>query len=130
MSSNSDPKLEDIFPDADLNHLLKDHFNINMFINKICQFVKLIPEFNKLRLDPELTLLIINICKSELKNNKFDVNEIIIKALTPIFNLTDTEQAVVKQQIIFFENNKLSKGIPISKKYIKSTTRWLSRRLG
>ncbi len=126
--SNED--LNDIFPNADLKHFLADHFNVNTLIAKITKYVSKIPEIQKLKLDPELTSLLMNIIKDELKNKDADPTDVLISALTPIFNLNDSDITILKQQIVYLENNKLLKGIPFSKKLFKSSIRYIFRKFG
>ncbi len=127
----SDPPraLTNIFPNADLKNLLQDHVTVNTLISKLTAYIKLIPNFTELRLEPELTKLLMNIVKDEINNKDTDQTTILIQALTQTFNLNDKEIAVIKQQITFLKNNGLVKGIPIAKKYIKSCTRWISRKI-
>jgi hypothetical protein len=128
----SDPPstLTDIFPNADLENLLQDHVTVNTLISKLTAYIKLIPNFTELKLEPELTKLLLNIIKAEINNKDTDQTTILIQALTQTFNLNDKEIAIIKQQITFLKNNSFIKGIPMSKKCIKSCTRWLSRKIG
>jgi hypothetical protein len=128
----SDPptSLTDIFPNADLENLLKNHVSVNTLISKLTSYIKLIPNFTELKLEPELTKLLMNVIKDEINNKDTDQKTILIQALTQTFNLNDKEIAIIKQQITFLTNNNLVKGIPLSKKYIKSGTRWISRKIG
>jgi hypothetical protein len=129
-SNDPNVNLEDIFPNADLKHFLADHFNVNTLISKITKYVSKIPDVQKLKLDPELTSLLMNIIKDELRNKDADPKDVLISALTPIFNLNDSDIAILKQQIVYLQNNKLLVGIPFSKKLFKSSTRYIFRKLG
>ncbi len=129
-SNDPNVNLEDIFPNADLKHFLADHFNVNTLISKITKYVSKIPDVQKLKLDPELASLLMNIIKDELKNKDADPTDVLISALTPIFNLNDSDIAILKQQIVYLKNNKLLIGIPFSKKLFKSSTRYIFRKLG
>ena len=60
------------------------------------------------------------------KTNK---NDLLITVLSRVFNLNGEEINILNQQLEFLKNNKHIKGIPLSKKYIKSCTRWISRRI-
>ena len=128
------PTLETIYPNIDLKHFLKDHFDKHSLVAKTIQYIRLIPNFNKLRLDPELTLLIMNIIKSELPPNllteEIDIINTLIDILNQIFALNDQEMSIIKQQIIFLKNNRKVIGISTYKKILKSSTRWLTRKLG
>jgi hypothetical protein len=127
----SDPtSLNDIFPNADLKNSLKNHVNINSLIQKLAIYIKMLPNFLDLKLEPELTKLLMNIITDEINDKNIDQTTILIQALTQSFNLNDKEIAIIKQQISFLTNNNLITGTPIIKKYIKSVTRWISKKLG
>ncbi len=59
--------LKTLFPNADLTNSVLTHFNVQTLITKITKYIKLIPQFQKLKLDPELTKIILNIIKSEVE---------------------------------------------------------------
>jgi hypothetical protein len=128
----SDPptSLTDIFPNADLKNSLKNHVSVNTLILKLTTYIKAIPNFIELKLEPELTKLLMNIVKDEINNKNTDQTTILIQALTQTFNLNDKEIAIIKQQITFLTNNNLITGTPMIKKCIKSATRWISRKIG
>ncbi len=126
MSSN----IQEIFPNIDLKNSLKIHFDKETLINKITSLIGFIPSYQSLKLDIELTKLVINIIEDELKNDKTtNKNDLLITVLGRIFNLNGDELKVLNQQLEFLKNNKHIKGIPLSKKYIKSATRWITRRI-
>jgi hypothetical protein len=100
--STQSTQLTDIFPNADLSNLLADHYNVNTLISKLVAYINLIPNFKDIKLEPELTKLLMNIIKDEIKNKGVDQTTILIQALTQTFNLNDKEIAVIKQQITFF----------------------------
>jgi hypothetical protein len=130
MANADNPTLESIFPNAELIHSLKDHHETQSLIDKTMQYIKLIPNYQKLRLDPQLTLLILNIIKNEITKKEFDHGELLIQVFSPLFALNENEINIIKQQLAFFKNNGKVKGIPLSKKVIKSCFRWVSRRIG
>ena len=126
MSSN----IQEIFPNIDLKNSLKTHFDKETLINKITSLISFIPNYQSLKLDVELTKLVINIIEDELKNDKkTNKNDLLIAVLSRVFNLNGEEINVLNQQLEFLKKNKHIKGIPLSKKYIKSATRWISRRI-
>jgi hypothetical protein len=132
--SENPPSLESIYPNIDLKRFLKNHFDKHSLIDKTIQYIKLIPAFEKLKLDPELTLLILNIIKSEIPANVLEKEimavELLISILSQIFNLCELEINIIKQQVTFLTNNKKIKGITTYKKILKSSTRWITRKLG
>jgi hypothetical protein len=121
--------LQSLFPNVDLSNSVLTHNNVQTLITKITKYIKLIPQFQKLKLDPELTKIILNIIKSEVDKNS-DPVDILIQVLQSVFSLTPDEINIIKQQATFLKNNNHIIGIPISKKYIKSATRWVTRKIG
>ncbi len=121
--------LQGLFPNVDLTNSVLTHNNVQTLITKITKYIKLIPQFQKLKLDPELTKIILNIIKSEVDKNT-DPVDILIQVLQSVFSLNPDEINIIKQQATFLKNNNHIIGIPISKKYIKSATRWVTRKIG
>jgi hypothetical protein len=130
-TTDSIPTLDSLFPHHDLDGSLKDHFDTQTLIQKLVQYVKLIPNFNTLKLSPAVTLKVMNILKSEISNPDTDQVELLVQVLTMVFNLNSNETVMIKQQALFLQKDlKIIKGIPLSKKFVKTATRWLSRKLG
>ncbi len=121
--------LESLFPNADLTNSVLTHSNVQTLITKLIKYVQLIPQYQKLKLNPELTKIVLNIIKSEVDKNT-DPVDVLIQVLQPIFSLSDQEVDIIKQQTVFLQDNNHIVGIPISKKYIKSATRWITRKIG
>jgi len=74
MSSN----IQEIFPNIDLKNSLKIHFNKETLINKITSLISFIPNYQSLKLDIELTKLVINIIEDEFKNEKKQIKMIYL----------------------------------------------------
>jgi hypothetical protein len=129
-NSTPDPSLGDLFPNHDLTGSLKDHFDTFATIERLIAYVKLIPNYQKLKLNIALTLQLVNIIKEEISSPSIDQFDILIQVLTQLFNINQQEIQYVKDQLMHFNDVKLIKGIPISKKILKSSTRWLFRKLG
>ncbi len=121
--------LQSLFPNADLTNSVLTHTNVQTLIVKLTKYVQLIPQYQKLKLNPELTKIVLNIIKSEVDKNT-DPVDVLIQVLQPIFSLSDQEVDIIKQQATFLKDNNHIIGIPISKKYIKSATRWVTRKIG
>jgi ribosomal protein L5 len=121
--------LESLFPNADLTNSVLTHSNVQTLITKLIKYVQLIPQYQKLKLNPELTKIVLNIIKSEIDKDT-DPVDVLIQVLQPIFGLTSAEIDIIKQQATFLKDNNHIIGIPISKKYIKSATRWVTRKIG
>jgi hypothetical protein len=131
MTDTTQPTLDSIYPNVDLTHSLKEHYKKHTLIDKAVNYIKLIPAYGELKLDPQLTLLVLDIIQNEI--NKLpgsNIIDLLIQILNTVFSLTDLENEVIKLQIKFLNNNKHVKGIPFSKKFLKSSVRWFTRKLG
>jgi hypothetical protein len=58
-----DLELTDLFPNINLKNSLKSHYDVHSIVLKLTAFIKKMHSYEKLRLDPELTTLILNIIK-------------------------------------------------------------------
>jgi hypothetical protein len=125
-----DLELEELFPNADLKNTLQQHYNLNSIILKLIAFVQKIHSFKDLKLEPELTALVLNIVRDEIQDKSIDQINLVIQVLQQTFNLTPNEIKIIQQQIKYIQSNKLVKGIPFSKKFIKSSSRWITKKLG
>jgi len=82
-------------------------------INKIKNEIKSI---EKLKLDPELTLLVCNLIENTIPTGnkyKIDKKDLSLQILTNIFALHDGEKEIINQQIEFLYNNNKIKKVPI-----------------
>ena len=95
------------------NSLEKHTLYYNLLDDIIKKLSTEIKSIDKLRLDPELSLLICNLVENSIKagnKNKIDKKQLAIQILTQIFNLSDSEQVIISQQIDFLiANNKIEK---------------------
>jgi hypothetical protein len=107
------------------NSLQKHTLYYNLLDDIVKKLSTEIKSIDKLRLDPELTLLICNLIENSIttgNKNDIDKKELVIKILTQLFNLSDSEQAIISQQIDFLiANNKIKKV-----KMIKNVKNFLS----
>ena len=86
------------------NSLEKHTLYYNLLDDIIKKLSTEIKSIDKLRLDPELSLLICNLVENSIKagnKNKIDKKQLAIQILTQIFNLSDSEQVIISQQIDF-----------------------------
>ncbi len=98
------PKISDFPPNHELSGVLQNHFDSLTLVNRITNFVKLIPEFEKLRTDPHLTTLIRNIIEDEINGKEIDKDAILMKTLQTIFpDLTAAEINKIQQQFQFLQ---------------------------
>ena len=107
------------------NSLEKHTLYYNLLDDIVKKLSTEIKSIDKLRLDPELTLLICNLIENSIttgNKNKIDKKELVIKILTQLFNLNDTEQTIISQQIDFLIANYKIKKV----KMIKNVKNFLS----
>jgi hypothetical protein len=111
---------------------LAAHVKQNKIIDDVCKILSEIPELNRMRLDPELTVYVCNILenlidKSEKKEiSKLDLaSTIIAKAC----NLEASDLDLVIKQIKFLDNNGRIKKASATKKITKSAWEWFKRKV-
>ena len=82
----------------------------NCIKDAVIKKIQNIPEIQKLKMNPELTLLVCNIIENSISNNgtthKIDKKQLAVEILTVTFNLTAVEITQLKDQIDFLYNNK------------------------
>lgn len=122
----------EVIPFVGLKNSLAQHSVFHTVVLQIVEKVKdLLPEIEKLRLDPELTKLICTAVKNLLspkQEKEFDERELVVAVINRLFVLTDTELEQVRTQIEFLYNNKQIKRISILKKIRKEFLAWFSRK--
>ena len=95
------------------NSLQKHTLYYNLLDDIVKKLSTEIKSIDKLRLDPELSLLICNLVENSIKTgnkNKIDKKQLVIQILAQLFNLNDSEQVIISQQIDFLiANNKIKK---------------------
>ena len=111
---------------------LAAHVKQNKIIDDVCKILSEIPELNRMRLDPELTVYVCNILenlidKSEKKEiSKLDLaSTIIAKAC----NLEASDLDAIIKQIKFLDNNGRIKKASATKKLTKSAWQWFKRKV-
>jgi hypothetical protein len=111
---------------------LAAHVKQNKIIDDVCKILGEIPDLNRMRLDPELTVYVCNILenlidKSEKKEiSKLDLaSTIIAKAC----NLEASDLDLVIKQIKFLDNNGRIKKASATKKITKSAWQWFKRKV-
>ena len=95
-------------------HSLEKSNIYNCIKDAIIQKLQKIPELQKLRLNPELTLLVCNIIENSISNNsknhKIDKKQLACEILSAPFGLNPQEIQQLKDQIDFlYNNNKIVK---------------------
>ena len=111
---------------------LAAHVKQNKIIDDVCKILGEIPDLNRMKLDPELTVYVCNILenlidKSEKKEiSKLDLaSTIIAKAC----NLEASDLDTVIKQIKFLDNNGRIKKASAVKKITKSAWEWFKRKV-
>ena len=107
-----------------LKNSAKTHNTIESIIDVIVQTVCAIPNYDKLKNDPELFRYILELLENGLTDQTIDKKSIIDKIVTRIFpSLTDNEKTLLDGIILFVINNEMVKKIGIFKvikKWVKS----------
>ena len=123
MSSVND---EVVISDVKFSHNLKKHAIVFGLIEKIADKIKQIPCYENIRTEIELVLTVSNIVEnyvSKGNKKKIDKKQLVIDALSKVFNYNDNEKALVGSLIDFLWNNKKIKKqayITLAKKFISS----------
>ena len=97
----------------------------NTLLKSIVDKIKLIPQFDQLKNDIEITEHVCNLVENAITNNSkssnpIDKKQLVIKIMTSLFNLnTEAEKKIVNQQIDYLINNKMIQKIPVLTKVLK-----------
>jgi hypothetical protein len=93
------------------------------------QKVKSLPDFNTLKLNPELILLVCNMVEegSEKKHN-IDKKELVMKVMDNIFTYGDNEKRLLDDQIEFLHGTRKIKKVKLVIKIIHFVLDWITRR--
>lgn len=122
----------EIIPDVCLKNNLEKHFVFNNTVASLHEKLNTIHDISKLRLDPELTLLVCNLVENTVGDNdkmKLDKKELVVLILAKVFpDMTDAEKESVKTQIQFLFNNGKIKKVKTSKKVWYYFKEWIKRR--
>ena len=95
--------------DVKFSHSLKKHAIVFGLIEKIAEKIKQIPNYESIRLEIELVLTVGNIVENYIsKGNKkkVDKKQLVIDALSKVFNYNEQEKSLVGSLIDFLHNNK------------------------
>ena len=115
ITPTSSTSCNDYIVDVPFVHALEKNNIFNCIRDVIIQKLQKIPELQKLKLNPELTLLVCNIIENFISNNsknhKIDKKQLAIEILTTTFGLTILEIQQLKDQIDFLYNNKKIKKV-------------------
>ena len=112
-------------PDILMKHSFQAFAVENTLIKTIVDKIKLIPFYEQLKNDIEITEHVCNLVENTIVNNKssrpIDKKQLVIKIMVQLFNLnSDTERKIIDQQIDYLINNKMIKKITLGAKILKS----------
>ena len=111
-------------PDIQFKHSAQSFALENTLIKSIVDKIKLIPQFDQLKHDIEITEHVCNLVENSITKNKnskpIDKKQLVIKIMTQLFILnSDADKKVVEHHIDYLINNKLIKKIPLTVKLLK-----------
>ena len=118
-----------ILPEIKFKNNLSKHNIVFSLIEKIAEKIKLIPQYEKIRVEIELVKTVCNIVENYVQKNnskdknKVDKKQLVIDALTLVFIYSEPEKVLIASLIDFLFNNsqiKKSSYYKLSKNFILS----------
>ena len=91
---------------------LLTHNTFHTLLNEVTEVIKTIPNYENLKIDPEMLLLICRIveCKMGKNEQNIDKKDLVISILDKLFSLNDREKEIFKSNIQFlYDNGKIKK---------------------
>jgi hypothetical protein len=112
-------------PDVRMKHSFQAFAVENSLIKTIVDNIKLIPLYEQLKNDIEITEHVCNLVENIIINNKsskpIDKKQLVIKIMAQLFNLnSEADRKIIDQQIDYLINNKMIKKISLGSKILKS----------
>ena len=98
---------------------LAAHIKQNKIIDDVCKIIAEIPDLNKMRLDPELTVYVCNIIENLIeKKDKKEISKLDLAStiIAKACNLEATDLDAIIKQIRFLDNNGRIKKASATKK--------------
>ena len=122
--------IDNTLPNVPLKNSAQSFVLENTLIQSIVAKIKLIPGYDQLKNDIEITEHICNLVENTILKNKgskpVDKKQIVVKIVSVIFNLSsDSEKKVIEHQIDYLFNNNMIMKIPIITKIL----RWIQNAL-
>ena len=111
---------------------LAAHIKQNKIIDDVCKIIAEIPDLNKMRLDPELTVYVCNIIENLIeKKDKKEISKLDLAStiIAKACNLEASDLDLVIKQIKFLDNNGRIKKASATKKITKSAWQWFKRKV-
>jgi len=92
--------------------------------------VKSLPDFNLLKLNPELILLVCNLVEEGGGEKKLNIDkkELVLKVLDNIFKYSEIEKRQIDDQIEFLHSTKKIKRVKFIIKIVHYVLDWIQRR--
>lgn len=121
-----------ILPEIKFKNNLSKHNIVYSLIEQIGEKIKKIPQYEKIRVEIELVKTVCNIVENYVQKNnskdknKVDKKQLVIDALTLVFNYTDPEKVLISSLIDYLFNNsqiKKSSYYKLAKNYVYSYTK-------
>ncbi len=107
-----------------LQNSAKTHLTKENIIEMVVQTICAIPNYEKLKNDPELFRYILALLQNGVKDSSIDQKDLIDKIVVRIFpNMSDLEKSTVENIIAFVINNELIQKVgmfSMLKKWVKS----------
>ena len=107
------------------NSLQKHTLFYDLMEGIITRLKNQIKQIEKLKLDPELTLLVCNLIENSIPNkNKYNIDkkDLALQVFSQIFGLSDEDKNIITQQIDFLYNNDKIKKV----KFLMNAKNFLS----
>ena len=121
----------EIIPNLSLKNSLLSHATLYSLKEDIINKLKTtIPQINKLKLNIEITEIVVNLCENlcDKKASIQDKRNLVINILNDIFSLNVDETNVINQQLDYIYDNDLIIKIPKFKKYLSYFKDWFRRK--
>ena len=118
-----------ILPEIKFKNNLSKHNIVFSLIEQIAEKIKLIPQYEKIRVEIELVKTVCNIVENYVQKNnskdknKVDKKQLVIDALTLVYIFSEPEKVLIASLIDYLFNNsqiKKSSYYKLSKNFILS----------
>lgn len=118
-----------ILPEIKFKNNLSKHNIVYSLIEQITEKIKLIPQYQLIKVEIELIKCVANIVENYVQKNnskdknKIDKKQLVIDSLNNVFNYTEQEKILVASLIDYlFNNNQIKKSsfYKLSKNFILS----------
>ncbi len=94
--------------------------------------IKLMPDFNDLKFDPDIILYVCDIIENNIKQNEtktIDKKQIVISILQKCYTFTSVELVILNKMIEFLHSNHLIKQITRMEKTSSKVFNWVLKKI-